>query len=187
MRWFAILVLLLAPGIRAAGDSPVAKAQEQFNVGDFSAAITTLQAATQAVPQDAVIYYWLGRCYFELRKYDQAVRYGDTAVKLAPNNSIFLLWLGRSYGREAETGHSFWMALRSKSALEDAIKADPENIAARRDLAEFYVKAPWIVGGSKKKARDEIASISAIDSMEGDSRRLTTTKTMAISRRREMT
>lgn len=165
--WFAIVVLLFAPGIRAAGDGPVAKAQEQFSVGDFSAAITTLQAATHALPQDAVIYYWLGRCYFELRKYDQAVHYSDRAVKLAPNNSVFLLWLGRAYGREAEAGHSFWMALRSKDALEDAIKTDPNNIAARRDLARFYFEAPWIVGGSKKKARDEIASIAAIDRVEG--------------------
>ncbi|MGH9733920.1 MAG: tetratricopeptide repeat protein [Candidatus Acidiferrales bacterium] len=165
--WFPIVILLLAPSIRAAGDGPLAKAQEQFNVGDFSAAIVTLQAATQTLPQDAVIYYWLGRCYFELRKYDQAVQYGDRAVKLAPNNSVFLLWLGRSYGREAEEGHSFWMALRSKDALEDAIKTDPKNIAARRDLVQFYFAAPWIVGGSKKEARDEIASIAAIDPIEG--------------------
>lgn len=165
--WFAIAILLLAPGIRASGDGPVAKAQEQFNVGDFSAAITTLQAATRALPRDAAVYYWLGRCYFELRKYDQAIRYEDRSVKLAPNNSVFLLWLGRAYGREAEAGHSFWMALRSKDALEDAIEADPKNIAARRDLAHFYFAAPWIVGGSKKKARAEIASIAAIDPIEG--------------------
>lgn len=164
---FAIAILLLAPCARAVGDGPVAKAQEQFNVGNFSAAIITLQAATQALPQDALIYYWLGRSYFELRKYDQAISDGERAVKLAPDNSEFLLWLGRAYGRQAEAGHSFWMALRSKDSLEEAVKADPANVPARRDLAEFYSEAPWIVGGNKKKARDEIAAIAEVDPIQG--------------------
>lgn len=163
---FAVAVLFFTPCLLAAGDNPVAKAQEQFNVGNFSAAIITLQAATQVLPQDAAIYYWLGRSYFELRKYNQAISDGERAVKLAPNNSEFLLWLGRAYGRQAEVGRSFWMALRSKDSLEDAVKIDPGNVPARRDLAEFYSEAPWIVGGNKKKARDEIAAIAAVDPIQ---------------------
>ncbi|HTU32620.1 MAG TPA: tetratricopeptide repeat protein [Candidatus Acidoferrum sp.] len=166
--WLAIILLFLAPCVLAAADNPVVKAQEQFNAGNFSAAIITLRGAAQALPENAAIYYWLGRCYFELRKYDQAITDGEHAVKLAPNNSEFLLWLGRAYGREAEVGHNFWMALRSKDSLEDAVKADPANIPARRDLAEFYSEAPWIVGGSKKKARDEVAAIAAVDPIQGE-------------------
>ncbi len=166
--WPVVAIMLLARCVLAAGDGPVAKAQEQFKTGDFPAAIATLQAASRSLPEDAAIYYWMGRCYFELRKYDQAISEDERAVKLAPDNSEFLFWLGRAYGREAELAHSFWMALRSKDSLEEAIEANPNNVPARRDLAAFYSEAPWIVGGSKKKAREEIASIAAIDPIEGD-------------------
>jgi tetratricopeptide (TPR) repeat protein len=163
-----LVLLSFASCARGSGDTSVARAQQQFQVGNFSAAVITLQAVSHSLPGDASVYYWLGRCYFELKNYEQAISNGERAVKLAPDNSEYLLWLGRAYGRQADAGRSFWMALRSKDALEDAVKADPNNIPARRDLAEFYMEAPWIVGGSKTKARQEVAAIAAIDPIQGE-------------------
>jgi tetratricopeptide (TPR) repeat protein len=169
MRGLALAgLLLLAAGALAAGDTQVDTAQQQFQQGHFSEAINTLQAAARSLPDDASVHYWLGRCYYELKNYQQALAQDEQAVKLAPNNSEYLLWLGRAYGRQAEDGHSFWMAIRSRNALEDAIRADPKNVPARRDLGEFYSEAPWIVGGNKRKARDQIAAIAAIDPIQGE-------------------
>ena len=43
----------------------------------------------------------------------------------------------------------------------------PGNIAARRDLMEYCAEAPWIVGGDKEKAKQQIEAIAAIDPIEG--------------------
>jgi uncharacterized protein HemY len=167
MRRLGLAVFLLIPPLLAAADPSLVTARLQFDLGDFSKAVKTLEGLTRSLPNDASVYYWLGRCYFELGNYDLAISDGERAVKLAPNDSDYLLWLGRAYGRDADVGHSFWMALRSKDALENAVRADPRNVPARRDLSEFYLEAPWIVGGSKTKAREQIAAISAIDPVQG--------------------
>lgn len=161
-------VLLLASSTLAASDPQVDSARQQFEQGRFSQAINILQGEVRSRPDDASLYYWLGRCYFELRNYKQATTQTEHAVRLAPNNSEYLLWLGRAYGRQAEDGHSFWMAIRSRDYLEEAIRADPKNLPARRDLAEFYSEAPWIVGGSERKARDQIAAIANLDAIQGE-------------------
>lgn len=168
MRPLALLVILfaIASYTRAANDV-LTEAKQQFDAGHFSAAIDTLQPVIRAGSQDAAVYYWLGRCYFELKNYQQAINAGERSVKLAANNSEYQLWLARAYGRQADVGRSVWMALRSKDSLEAAVQSDPNNVAARRDLAEFYIEAPWIVGGSKAKAREQIAAIVAVDPIQG--------------------
>ncbi|HET7100821.1 MAG TPA: tetratricopeptide repeat protein, partial [Terriglobia bacterium] len=45
---------------------------------------------------------------------------------------------------------------------------DPDNLAARRDLMEFYLQAPWILGGNKDKAWDQVQAIASRDATEGD-------------------
>lgn len=169
MRRLALVFasLCFASFATASGDTPLARAQQQFQAGNFPDAVSTLQEVSHSLPDDASVYYWLGRCYFELRNYELAIGNGERAVKLAPDNSEYLLWLGRAYGRQADVGRSFWMAVRSKDSLEEAVKIDPNNLPARRDLAEFYMEAPWIVGGSKAKAREQIAAITAIDPIQG--------------------
>jgi tetratricopeptide (TPR) repeat protein len=131
MIWrLGLLVLLLTSSLLAAGDSSIVRARQQFDLDHFSGAIHTLQGAARSLPDNASIYYWLGRCYFELQNYQEAISEGQRAVKLALNDSEYLLWLARGYDRRAEKGHSFWMAIRSRDTLEDARRADPRNGAA---------------------------------------------------------
>ena len=54
-----------------------------------------------------------------------------------------------------------------KKEFQQAVSLNPSNLAARRDLAEFCVDAPWIVGGSKDEALQQVNAIAAIDPVEG--------------------
>ena len=54
-----------------------------------------------------------------------------------------------------------------KQAFEAAVHLAPMSIAARRDLMQYLAEAPWIVGGDKIKAREQIEAISKIDAVEG--------------------
>src|SRR5207237_1758838 len=66
-----------------------------------------------------------------------------------------------------EKEHSFFAARKVKQAFETAVRLDPRNVEAHRDLMQYLVEAPWIVGGDKEKAKQEIDVISRLDPVEG--------------------
>jgi tetratricopeptide (TPR) repeat protein len=163
-----LLWIPLAPAALAAqAGSPLQNAEQLFQQGHFAEAAQALQSATVSDPKNAALYYWLGRCYYELRNFDEASPNLEKAVKLEPQNSDYHLWLGRADGRLADAHHSLWLGIRTRKEFEQAVQLGPKNLPARRDLSEFYTNAPWIVGGSKKKAQEQIAAIDAIDPVQG--------------------
>ena len=72
-------------------------AQRQFNLGNYTAAIKTLQSAPQVLT-NAEVQYWIGRSYYELRDYDNAITAAEKSVELDAKNSLDHEWLGRIYG-----------------------------------------------------------------------------------------
>jgi len=163
-----LLWIPLAPAARAAqAGAPLQSAEQLYQQGHFAEAADTLQTAIRSDPNNAALYYWLGRCYFELRNYDQASTNAEKAVRLSAQNSDYHLWLARTYGRLADARHSLWLGMKTRKEFELAVELGPKNIPARRDLAEFYTQAPWIVGGSRKKALEQIAAIAALDPVQG--------------------
>ena len=144
-----------------------AELRRLFEAGDYQQVETASQAAVSAAPQDPAVHYWLARSSYELGIYDTAVRAAEDACRLSPENSEFQMWLGRAYGRKAEIESSFFLARKTRHAFETAVKLDPSNLAARRNLVEYYTDAPWFLGGSKEKARQQVEAITALDPLEG--------------------
>src|SRR5215467_2672763 len=147
--------------------NPLAIARAQFERGDYRAAITTLSSAIDANPRDAQLLHWRSRCYLEVRDYARALADGERAVFERPRDSEYRRWLGRAYGGAAEEQRSFSMARKVRAAFEEAVRLDPSNLAARRDLMEFYVEAPRIVGGDKNKALEQVEAIARADAVAG--------------------
>jgi tetratricopeptide (TPR) repeat protein len=147
--------------------NPLATARSQFERGDYRAAIATLSSAIDANAGDAELWHWRSRCYLELRDYSHALADGERAVTERLGDSEFHRWLGHAYGGVAEQKRSLSMARKVRAAFEDAVRLDSSNIAARRDLMEFYVEAPWIVGGDKRKALEQVDAITRIDAVSG--------------------
>jgi cytochrome c-type biogenesis protein CcmH/NrfG len=176
---FVALVIVLAVSVMpsvcpvfAAGFPPDASAaiqtaQHQFNSGNYTAAIKTLQAAGTQNPNNAEVQYWLERCYYELRDYDNAVVAGEKAVELDPKNSLYHQWLGTIYGGKADRDRSFSDARKVKKEFEEAVRLDPSNVQARRDLEQYLMEAPWVVGGNKDEARNQVTAIEGIDPIRG--------------------
>ncbi|MDE1154502.1 MAG: hypothetical protein PW735_02100 [Acidobacteriaceae bacterium] len=87
---------------------------------------------------------------------DAAASDCEAAVAMA-NNSITQEWLAHAYGLQAQHAGPFGglkLAGKVRIALETAFQMDPHSALAVNDLADFYVKAPGIVGGGTDKARD---------------------------------
>jgi len=162
LAWF------LAPrAVRADAASAIQSAQRQMNAGNYAAAISTLQAAVPGNPSSGELFYWLGRAYYEVKDWDSAVAQGEKSIAIDPRNSLYHDWLGREYGGKADRDHSFSDAKKVKSEFKQAVALDPSNIAARRDLEEYCLDAPWIAGGSKDEALDQVKGIAAVDPIAG--------------------
>jgi tetratricopeptide (TPR) repeat protein len=142
-------------------------AQHQFGTGNYLAAIATLRSVISQNPLSAEAFYWLGRSYYEIRDFDNAIAHAEKSVALQPENSVYQDWLGRAYGAKAEREKSFFIARKVKKQFEQAVRLDPSNITARRDLQEFCMQAPWIVGGNADEARAQVDAIAKIDPIEG--------------------
>jgi tetratricopeptide (TPR) repeat protein len=142
-------------------------AQRQFNAGNYSAAITTLQSAITQNPSSGEAYYWLGRTYYEIHDYDNAIAAGEKSIALDPKNSVYHQWLGRIYGGKADRDRSFSYARKVKKEFEAAVELNPDNVAARRDLEEYDLQAPWVVGGNKDEGKAQVDAITARDPVAG--------------------
>lgn len=142
-------------------------AQRAFGAGDYSSAIATLRSLVSRDSANAEAFYWLSRCYYEIRDVDQSIAHAETSVALAPASSVYEDWLGRAYGAKAGRDRSYFAARKTKKHFEKAVALDPGNISARRDLAEFCAQAPRSVGGNTDEAITQIDAIAKMDPIAG--------------------
>jgi tetratricopeptide (TPR) repeat protein len=172
-----LAVFCLCPGApasaRAAAPLPddvsglLQAAQRQFDAGNYATAISTLQSAVSQSPSSAQAYYWLGRSYYEIRDYDNAIAQAEKSLALDAKNALYHQWLGRAYGGKADRDRSFFLAKKVKKEFQEAVRWNPSNISARRDLEQYCIDAPWIAGGSKDEALGQVNAIAALDPVEG--------------------
>jgi len=154
-------------GVVQSSSAPLDVAKDQFERGDYPSAIATLSSALGESPHDARLSHWRSRCYLEQRDYARAISDAERAVSERPDDSEYRRWLGRVYGGAAEQARSFSLARKVRTAFEQAVQSNPSNIAARRDLEEFYLEAPWIVGGDRRKALEQVNAIAELDAVAG--------------------
>jgi tetratricopeptide (TPR) repeat protein len=156
----AILLMFGASAFAFADLTPV----DLLNRGLADQAIRTLNQQVSG-SASAESYHLLCRAYYAVQDYDNAIRNGERAIQLNPNNANYHLWLGRAYGSKAEQAGAltaFSLARKTVASFEKSVQLNPSDWHARRDLAEYYVEAPAIVGGGKDKAR-KLADATAND------------------------
>jgi tetratricopeptide (TPR) repeat protein len=99
-----------------------------------------------------------------------AVEQLTRAVGLAPRESDYQHWLGNSYAWAAATaplcGKSA-LGRESLAAYRRAIELDPDNLAARFSLMNFYRHVPRLLGGGSARAAEQAAEISRRDPVQG--------------------
>jgi tetratricopeptide (TPR) repeat protein len=157
-----------APNRVFADSSPdVAQARHQIELGNYSAAVNTLRNAVARNPNDAEAQFWMARAYYELKDFNDAASHAERATQIDPKNSLYHQWLARSYGEQADREHSFSLARKVKKEFEEAVRLNPSNLEARRELEEFNIEAPWIVGGNKDAAREQADAIATVDPVAG--------------------
>lgn len=161
--FLTLAVLLLSVPLFAASMNPAA---DLLIAGRVDDAIKLLQQHLAENPKDASAYNLQSRAYFAVKKWDAAINASEKAVALDPDSSEYHLWLGRAYAEKADSS-SFVVAAglvkKVRSEFEKAVELDANNVAARSDLAEFYLEAPGFMGGGKNKALDQAQKIETMD------------------------
>ena len=141
-----------------------------YGLGNYQKAVEALSKESRQTSRAGDYSLWLGKSYFRLRRWDDAIREFERAVLIDSSNSTYHLWLGRAFGRKAE--HSpFFLAVgparRLLKEFETAVRLSPGNVDAHFDLLEFYLSAPGLIGGGRDHARAEIRQIGLIDTRLG--------------------
>jgi predicted Zn-dependent protease len=113
---------------------------------------------------------WLGRSYYKLHRWDDAIREISAAVQSAPSNGHYHLWLGRAYGEKAAHASIFAALSPAKKVGEEfelAQKLDPSNLEIRFDVLQFYLDAPGFIGGGMDKADAQARAIEQLNKRAG--------------------
>jgi tetratricopeptide (TPR) repeat protein len=151
-------------------EGPLQNGIRLFEQEQWAEARTIFLAAIKTQPENALVHFYLGRIAFQGENYDTAVEWFEKAAELEKDNSTFHLWLGRGYGYQAEQAfvwQQLFLARKVKKQFEKAVALDADNVLARWDLMEYYLKAPRFLGGSWDKAKAEAREIEQRDAAEG--------------------
>ena len=99
-------------------------------------------------------YYHEARTAFENDKLDKAAKLMKKALKLDPNNCEYHWVRGDLQGARAQRASIFTKIFKAKSCkkhFEQAVELCPDSVKYLEGLMAYYLRAPGIAGGSKKK------------------------------------
>jgi len=138
--------------------------------GHFKRARAIVEPRVQQNPNDAEAAYLLSQIKQAYGDLDAALKLAQKAVALDGRNSRYHYQLAQIYGEMAEKASIFrqlGLAHKFRDEAEVAAQLDPNYVDARVGLMEFYLQAPGIAGGDKKKARAIADDIGRINPVEG--------------------
>jgi tetratricopeptide (TPR) repeat protein len=150
--------------------SELAPGVELFDAGRLEEARAFFEPFAASHPKSAAAAFYLGQISLALKDTDKAVSWLEKAVGLDPGNSDLHRWLARAYGvaaGKANKVEQVGYARDAKAELDKAVRLDPNNLRAREDLAEYYLRSPEFLGGSLDKARLEAEAVRKIDPVAG--------------------
>ena len=124
--------------------------------GRADQAIAGLRSTLYREPANAAAHLLLCRTFLSEQRGPEAADECRKALQAGlAQDSAAQDWAGRAFGMEAEHAGplaGLKLAGQVRSAFQTAYRLNPRNSAAANDLGEFYVDAPFIVGGGVDKA-----------------------------------
>ena len=167
---FIIILVFLSPSLEAAS-TEIRPALAAFIDGRYADAEDSLKTQLARPGTDrAEVFYLQGRINTWEGDIEAAFDWFEKAVEADPETADYQYWLGMMYGARAQRASIFGKpgkARRARKAFEEAVRLDPDHIAARTKLMEYHLFAPGILGGDREKAGAQAQEISSRNPMEG--------------------
>ena len=161
-----ILVFLTAVVCLAQETTPARLIEE----GHWKRARTLVERCLREPPDDADAIFLLSQIRNAFGDHTSPTGLAEKAVRLDPRIARYHRQLAECQGVMAQHAGIFQQALlarRFRKEIDAALAIDPRDTQSLRDLLEFYLLAPGLVGGDEKKAGAMAQQISAIDAAEG--------------------
>ena len=165
-RNVALVVCVFAVGGIAA-DTP---AEQLIAAGHWKRARALVEADAAAHPGRALNFYLLSQIRYAFGDHETPYALAEKAVELAPSVGKYHRQLAEVTGMVAEGANPvrlLILARRFHKEVDAAIALDPHDPLAVRDLMEYYLRAPGLVGGDVAKASELARRIAAIDPVNG--------------------
>ena len=159
---------------------PILNVHAQSTDADFAqfvkprnnAAIETLarERLAKSSKDDVAIWYLARAVSGDVKKRDELTLRAEQCIKDLPQSARCHSALGSLYGTLAMSGGmtaGMKYAGKIKDMMLKAVELEPKSFDMRRDLNQYYLQAPGIVGGSVRKAIENSNDFGKIDAPRG--------------------
>jgi tetratricopeptide (TPR) repeat protein len=166
---FATLALaaLLAAPFGLCAQTP---AEDFIEAGHWKRARALVEPRLRDAPNDPLAAFLMSQINFAFGHKEAPLDLAEKAVALAPGVAKYHRQLAEALGVRAQRSNLFqqaFLARRFKKEIDAALAIDPNDIQAQRDLMEYYLLAPGLVGGDRKQAEALAERIGRIDRGQG--------------------
>src|SRR5262249_12833051 len=107
----------------------IEEGRKQMNNGRYDLALERFERGVAIDPTNAYGHDFLARPNYQLRKYDQAIAFSGRAVALGARADPH--WLARAHSLQGAVFEQVGRYPDARRAYQQAIEADPNNVAAR--------------------------------------------------------
>jgi Tfp pilus assembly protein PilF len=145
-------------------------AEKLIEAGHWKRARAIVEQRLREAPDDARATFLLSQIRAAFGDRTSPLQLAEKAVRLDGTVARYHRQLAEVQGLIAERSSVFqqvMLARRFRKEIDAAMALDPRDVQAKRDLLEFYLVAPGIVGGDSRKADAVAAQIATVDPSEG--------------------
>ncbi len=159
-----------APLLACACLSAQTEAERLIEAGHWKRARTIVEARYREAPADPLANFLLSQVRNAFGDHDSPLALAKKAVALDARTAKYHRQVAECLGimaQHANMVQQVLLARRFRKELDTALSLDPRDSQAWRDLMEFYLLAPGIIGGDAHKASDTAARLRTIDPVAG--------------------
>ena len=162
-----LIFILCAVAALRAEQSP---AEQLIEAGHWKRARNLVEAHLREAPGDPLSNFLLSQIRGAFGDQATPLPLAEKAVSLDGRSAKYHRQVAEVLGVTAQHAGAFQLLLlarRFRKELDTTLALDPRDLQALRDLQEFYLLAPGLVGGDQRKAAGIAGQIAAIDAVDG--------------------
>jgi len=170
MRRMKAALLLMAAAALGAQPAAQSRAEALIEAGHWKQARTLVEARLREAPEDPLAIYLMSQIRFAFGDADTPLKLAERALALDGGVAKYHRQVAEVTGVMAQHANVFQLislSRRFKREIDAALALNGNDIQSLRDLMEFYLLAPGIIGGDKAEARAVAERIGSIDRAEG--------------------
>ena len=145
-------------------------AEKLIEAGHWKRARTIVEARIAEAPNDPLANFLLSQVRNAFGDRSSPLSLAEKAVALDPRTAKYHRQVAECLGVMAQHSGAFQqllLARRFRKETDTALTLDPRDTQAMRDVMEFYLLAPGLLGGDARKAMEISDRIATLDGAEG--------------------